>query len=91
MVDTEKNISITYRDLKEIINNVLDERDSLDRETHHMHHEAMQVWLENQKRQEEIIKQATNSAIGIIVLAFFAGLGWIGKIVLESIHLNGGQ
>lgn len=91
MPDSQKSVTISYHDLKELINDVLDERDSLDRETHHMHHEAMNVWLENQRRKDELVKQAVNSAIGIVVVSTFGALAWVGKIVIQSLHISGGQ
>ena len=83
-MNDEQSVSI----IKKAVNEVLDERDAIDHETHKAHHEAVERWIVRQDRKDELFTKAINSAVGVIILGMFSGLAWIGKIVLEHLHIS---
>lgn len=85
-----------YR-IKVLVAEVLEERSTVDAETHRMHHEYIQSvqkelteYLTERRRSRERWDSIKNTAIGTLVVSTVGGilglLAWIGKLVLIAIQ-----
>lgn len=72
--------------VKRAVNEVLDERDALDHETHKAHHEAVAKYIEKQVRRDELFEKASNSFVGAAVVSLVGAITWclsgLGKMVI---------
>lgn len=87
-----------YR-IKVLIQEVLEERSSVDEATHRMHHEYIQTvqkelteYLAERRAARQRLENIKNTALGTLVVSTVGGLlgalAWIGQIVIQAIHNN---
>lgn len=57
------------------INKVLDQRRSIDEETHRAHHEFIRFQIERSRRWQKRIDKIIESVGGWVVIAFLSGIG----------------
>ncbi len=62
-------------ELKEIIHSVLDERDSLDHETHADHHRFISEMVESARRRRELREAVKKQVLGWGAIVFVTSLG----------------
>jgi len=63
-------------ELKEAINEVLDERDAFDGRTHSDHHRFVEEWIEERKRKEERYERLRQQVIGWGIITVLTGVGY---------------
>lgn len=76
-------------ELKRTIHEALDERDSIDRETHHVHHEFIEELIEKYKKREARREKMLQSFLGTLATALVGALVWVGNLILEAFKTNG--
>jgi len=77
-------------DIKTAIHQALDERDSIDQETHHAHHAFVGDCIARRVRREANFDKVRATVLGGIVLgclgALVTSLMWLGRLVWASLH-----
>lgn len=84
-------------ELKEAINEALDARDRIDRQTHHDDHQWVQLQRQREKRWNDAVEKVRLTVIGAVALGALGlavkFLSFIGALVVAgmSIKTNGGS
>ena len=60
--------------IKTALVEVLDERDGIDRKTHHAHHRFVEELIERRKRRQQTAEKIKATVIGSLILAAFGGI-----------------
>jgi len=71
--------------LKRTIHEVLDERNSIDHETHASQHAFLTELLKRKESRRQMWAKAKDTAIGVATVAILSGFAWIGKLVFAAI------
>jgi len=66
---------LTHEELKKAINQVLDERHSIDEVTHKAHHDWVAWKIKREQRHQEIMDAVYKQVIGWGVIVFLGGIG----------------
>ena len=77
--------------MKQAVKEVLDERDGLDRETHHAHHLYVSELLERRQKREALYEKAKSTAVGALVVATIAMIGKFLTWVAAFVHVGIGK
>lgn len=70
---------------------VLHEHRQIDDEKHHLHHQFIDMEIDRREKRVEAFNKFKTSFIGGLGLAFLGFLGWLGKVILEGLHMGGPQ
>jgi len=80
---------LSPNDIKQLMNEVLDERDRIDHDVHKEDHEFITYLREKDKIRRERWEKITKTAIGAVVTVvmgkMFFVLYWIGDLVIEGL------
>lgn len=76
-------MEINEKQLEEILEKVLNSKRSIDDKTHAEHHEFQTAFMKRWEAKQKMWQRFKQSFIGGIAMAVVAGLGWIGKLILE--------
>lgn len=72
---------VTNSSIKQALIEVLDERDGIDRETHHAHHQFVEELIERRKRRDAMHDKIKATVIGSLIIASIGGalkfLQWV--------------
>lgn len=77
-----------HTDLKAAIHEALDERDAIDRATHHDHHRWIMWKMEREAKRAEWWARVRGTVVGGAILMLLSGaatlLTWVANLVLKS-------
>lgn len=77
---------LTPKVFKEILTEVLHEKRVVDDDTHKIHHEYIQMRLEDRERRQKLWMKFKLSFVGGLALAVLGFLIWIGELIFRTGH-----